>query len=171
MFLDLLSYQKGFTFLPLKIYSVYWSQWYMCHRLGNQDTELTIVRNDLWGRRQMCKWVGVTLLYMCKVYHTRREKQVIVMSLGDVTVVKLMEGAGSYKGRACMSLGALVWVFGYCTFGHTSWETAVPLQHLSQCLPRSEITTLQGSILYFFSHKCPNLSWTHWVSLLQLLAS
>ena len=30
----------------------------------------------------------------------------------------------------------------------------------SWCLSRSEITTLQESVLYLFSHKCPSLSWT-----------
>ena len=62
----------------------------------------------------------MTLLLMNKVFPAGRGKQTIMMSLGDVTVIMLMWRVGSYKRRVCMSLGALIWVFGCCTFGHTS---------------------------------------------------
>ena len=32
----------------------------------------------------------MTLLHMCKVFPTRKEEQMIVMSLGDVTVITFM---------------------------------------------------------------------------------
>ena len=35
-------------------------------------------------------WVGVTLLCMCKVFPAGRGKQMIMTSLGDVTIVMLM---------------------------------------------------------------------------------
>ena len=70
-----------------------------------------------------------------------------------------------------MSLRALIWVHGCCTFSYTLWETVDPLSWLPQCLSRSEITALQECVLYLFSHKCPSLSWTSWVNLLQLLVS
>ena len=43
----------------------------------------------------------------------------IVMSLGDVTVMVLTYRVGVYIRRACMSLRALVWVFGCSTFDCT----------------------------------------------------
>ena len=70
-----------------------------------------------------------------------------------------------------MSLRALIWVFGCGTFSYTLWGTTDPLLQLPWCLLRSEITTLQGSVLYLFNCKCPRLSWVPWVSLLQFLAS
>ena len=77
---------------------------------------------------------------------------------------------GLYKG-ACMSLGALVWVFVCSTFGCTLLGATDPLLQLPLCLSSSETIILQGSVLYLFNCKCPRLSWVPWVSLLQLLAS
>ena len=38
----------------------------------------------------MCRWVGRILLCMCKVFPAGRGEQMIVMALGDVTLVMFM---------------------------------------------------------------------------------
>ena len=60
------------------------------------------------------------LLYMLKVFPTLRGKQMIMMSLGDVTIVVLTLRVGSYIRRVCTSLRALIWVFSCSTFG-SNW--------------------------------------------------
>ena len=48
----------------------------------------------------------------------------------------------------------LVWVFGCSTFGFTFLGATDPLLWLPRCLLRSEIITLQGSVLYLLNSKC-----------------
>ena len=43
-------------------------------------------------------------------FSTKRGKQTIVMSLGDVTVVMLTQMVGGYIRRMPMTLKALIWV-------------------------------------------------------------
>ena len=45
-------------------------------------------------------------------FPTERGKQTIMTSFSDVTNVILMHRVGGYIKRACMSLEAIVWVFG-----------------------------------------------------------
>ena len=58
-----------------------------------------------------------------------------------------------------MNPGALIWVFGCSTFGVTLLGATDPLLWLPQCLLRSVIIALQGSVLYLFNCKWPRLSW------------
>ena len=41
----------------------------------------------------------MTPLHMCKVFPTRKGEQMIVMSFSDVTIITLMQRAGSIKGE------------------------------------------------------------------------
>ena len=50
-------------------------------------------------------------LCMCSAFPTERGKQMIVMSFNDVTMFAHAFGRG-YIRKACMSLRAVVWVFG-----------------------------------------------------------
>ena len=54
----------------------------------------------------------MALLHMHSVFPTERGKQMIVTSFSDVMNVMLMHRVEGYIRRACMSLGAIVWVFG-----------------------------------------------------------
>ena len=119
----------------------------------------------------MCRWVSAALLHMCKVFPTLRGKQMIVMSLGDVTIMVLMLRAGRYIRRACTSLGALIWVFDCSTFGSNWLGATDPFLWLLWHLSRSGTITREGGVLYLFNHKCSRLSPVPWVSLLQLFVS
>ena len=51
-------------------------------------------------------------------FSCQKKEQMIMTSFGDITVIMLMYRAGSIKENM-HRLGALVWVSGCCTFGHT----------------------------------------------------
>ena len=51
---------------------------------------MMIVRFDWLGCQWMHRWAGMTLLCMCKVFPAGRGKQMIMMSISDVTVIVLM---------------------------------------------------------------------------------
>ena len=76
------------------------------------------------GSRWMCRWVGMTLLCICKVFPCGRGKQMIMMSLEwhhESSVY--VEGRG-YIRRTCTSLKAIIWVSGEITPDHNEndWE-------------------------------------------------
>ena len=48
----------------------------------------------------MHQQVSMSLLHMCKVFHTWRGKQMIMTSLDDVIVIMLMKKVGGYKRNA-----------------------------------------------------------------------
>ena len=53
----------------------------------------------------MHRQVGMAVLHMCKVFPALRGKQMIMMSLGDVTTMVLTLRMGSYIRKVCMSSG------------------------------------------------------------------
>ena len=69
---------------------------YIYHRHRNWDTEVTWHTVHSWGggigweHLQMCRQVGMTLLNMCKGFPAYLEKQMIMTSFHDVTVVLFM---------------------------------------------------------------------------------
>ena len=80
-------------------------------------------------------------------------------------------GVGGYISEHTWGSGLSSGFLVVLHFSFTLWGATDPLLQLPWCLSRSEITTLQGSVLYLFDCKCPRLFWVPWVSLLQLLAS
>ena len=70
------------------------------------------VENSQWGSQWVHRWTDDALLHMHSAFPTERGKQTIVMLFSDVTNVMLMHRVGGYIRRACMSLEAVVWVFG-----------------------------------------------------------
>ena len=76
-------------------------------------------------------WHGSTV--HVQDFPTLRGKQMIVMSLDDVTTMVVMLRVGSYIRKACMSLGAPIWVFGCSTFGNNWFEATYPFLWLLWC--------------------------------------
>ena len=106
----------------------------------------------------MHRQVGMAVLHMCKVFPALRGKQMIMMSLGDVTTMVLTLRMGSYIRKVCMSLRALIWVFSCRTFGSNWLGATDPFLQLLQCFSRSRTITREGSVLYLFNHKVLRLS-------------
>ena len=61
---------------------------------------------------QMHRWAGVALLHMHNFFAAKGGKQMIVTSFSDVTNILLTHRVGGYISRVCMSLEAIIWVFG-----------------------------------------------------------
>ena len=93
---------------------------YICHSLEiwvrKRPIGLCIaVGNSWWGHWQICRQITVIPLHMHSAFPTERGKQTIVMSFNDVTMFAHASGRGYGRGyirKACMSVGAVVWVFG-----------------------------------------------------------
>ena len=66
-------------------------------------------------------------------------------SLCDVTIVTLMQRAGSIKGECTQAQGSHLGFWLLYIWSHLV-RTVDPLQQLSRCLSRSEITTIQESV-------------------------
>ena len=69
---------------------VYMSQ---AQKLGYKIDEMVhvwLLEMAGWGHQGMHRWVGMTLLHMHKVFLARRGRQMILMSLGDITVMVFM---------------------------------------------------------------------------------
>ena len=106
----------------------------------------------------MCRQFSAALLHMHKIFPASKGKQMIVTSLGDVTIMVLTLRVGSCMRRAHTSLRALVWVFSCSTFGSNWFGATDPFLWLPWCLLRSGTITRKGSVLYLFSRKCLRLS-------------
>ena len=80
--------------------------WYgQCVAVGNTK----IGQQGCW---QMCRQASAALLCMCSAFPAKKGKQMIVMSFSDITSIMLMHRGRGYIRKACMSLKAIIWVFG-----------------------------------------------------------
>ena len=93
---------------------------YICHRHGiwvKEKMERFGCIYSIWGFWfgcwQMHRWMTMLPMCMHSGFPTGRSKQMIVMSLNDVTRISNATLGGNYKRRAHWNLGAVIWVFWY----------------------------------------------------------
>ena len=129
------------------------------------------VREIGWGCWQMCRQFGMTLLYI------HEDFSCLIEEADDHDIIRWHHWCPAYvnEGRyekVCMnprgSFTSGSWSFGSFPNWFV-WEAIDPLTQLPWCQTRSGIITLQGSVLYLFTHTCSRLSWAPWVSAFRCL--
>ena len=60
----------------------------------------------------MCRKITAIPLHMHSAFPAERGEQTILTSFSDIIIAQLMHLGIGYNRKACMSLRAVIWVFG-----------------------------------------------------------
>ena len=95
---------------------------------------------------------------MYSAFPTEMGEQMILTSFGDVIIVLLMHLGLGYKRKACMSLGAIIWVSGNEWLGQLPGGHQPSTSAISVPLVEQEYIPVELCALFIHLH-VPRLVW------------